>query len=116
MKTVFIIILNLIISIFSVLPIWDFKKSSKDLLGTDNSCSYTISNRGMYAMSASLEKKITRSNGNITHINYLKIDNVDKGTVKFENIESFYDHHDSYTIKVFCPKDNFNPLNTFNLN
>ena len=110
MKVLIIIFFNLIISIFSVLPIWDFKKSSKDLLGNDNSCSYTISNRGMYAMSASLEKKITRSSENITHTNYLKIDNVDKGAVKFENIESFYDHHDPYTIKVFCPKDNYNSI------
>jgi hypothetical protein len=94
-----------------VLPIWDFKKSSIDLLGTDNSCSYTISNRGMYGMSASLEKKIIRDNKNITHTNYLKINNADKGAVKFENIESFYDYHLTYTIKVFCPKDNFNPLN-----
>ena len=110
MKILIIIFFNLIISIFSVLPIWDFKKSSKDLLGTDNSCSYTISNRGMYAMSASLEKKITRNNENITHTNYLKIENVDKGAVKFENIESFYKEHESNIIKIFCPKDNFNPL------
>ena len=67
MKTFFIIFLNLIFSIFSILPTWDLKKSSIDLLGTEPNTNkeYIIANRVMYELTLTLKKNITRNNGKI---------------------------------------------------
>ena len=96
MKTFFIIFLNSIVNIFSILPIWDLKSSSKDLLRTGSSAEYTIANRNMYQLTLTLKKIITRNNGKISHKNYLNISGVttiDNVEVSYEDVESFYGKH-----------------------
>ena len=104
-----IILLNLIFSIISVLPNWDLKKSSRELL-TSNSYTYTVTHREMYNLEAKLEKTITRSeSGTIRHSNTLCIGQTDCSTVNFEYIESFYKLDE--TRKLLCPKGKFDPIN-----
>ena len=92
MKALFIFLfINLFFFTYSILPIWDLKNSSKDLLSSVNSYEYTITHRRMYDLVALLKKKITKADdGTITHQNTLQIDSGDVRNVAFENIESFY--------------------------
>ena len=109
MKILFIFI-NLFFFTISVLPNWNLKNSAKDLLSSSDTCEYTITHRHMYDLVALLKKKITRlQDGTITHQNTLIIDNVDKGVVSFENIESFYKKSD--TRKLLCPMGSYEPIN-----
>ena len=104
-----LILLNLFVSIISVLPNWDLEKSSKKLL-TGDTYTYTITHREMYGLIAKLEKTITRSDsGTITHSNKLCIDESSCSTVTFENIESFYKFGESR--KLLCPMGKFDPIN-----
>ena len=104
-----LIFLNIIISSISVLPIWNFKNSTINLL-TSDSYNYEILDRVMYDLKAKLIKYITRdTSGKITHSNKLFIDDVDKGTVSFENIESFYKKDEN--VKYICPYGKFHPIN-----
>ena len=125
MKTFFIIFLNLIFSIFSILPTWDLKKSSIDLLGTEPNTNkeYIIANRVMYELTLTLKKNITRNNGKISHQNYLNISgsrmtSINTLEVCYENVESFYGESQSTIsreIYILCPRGNFNPINLKNL-
>ena len=126
MKTFFIIFLNSIVNIFSILPIWDLKSSSKDLLGTGSSAEYTIANRNMYQLTLTLKKIITRNNGKISHKNYLTIivlngisglSNINDLEVSYEDVESFYGKHgdNDPLVNILCPRGNFNPINLTNL-
>jgi len=122
MKTFFIIFLNLIFSIFSILPTWDLKKSSIDLLGTEPNTNkeYIIANRVMYELTLTLKKNITRNNGKISHQNYLNISGktlINNLEVSYENVESFYGESQSSSpqIYILCPRGNFNPINLTNL-
>ena len=112
---------NLIVFAFSLVPIWDFKNSSIDLLGTSNTAKYIILNNSMYFLQSILEKEITRSTMGITHQNYLIVSEYKKGndnkeyleqiltrkSVSFEYIESFYKLNDLY---ILCPQGNYNPI------
>ena len=115
---------NLLVFVFPLVPIWDFKSSSIDLLGTGNTVKYTILENTMYYLKSILEKEITRNNGEITHQNYLTIfENIgndanpnfvellSKTPVSFEYIESFYKLGNLY---ILCPQGNFTPLNITN--
>ena len=115
----FIFIFFYIIEIsISILPIWNLKNSSKDLIGTGNSHEYTIANRHMYELTITLKKKILKSDGKITHQNTLDITGKSNIKVDFEDIESFYGQSVNgatrKNIYVLCPRGNFNPINPFN--
>ena len=116
------IFINFIIIVFgfSLVPIWDFKESSIDLLGTNNNYEYTILESSMYSLKSILKKKIIRNNGKIIHQNYLSVSEYVKNNgdeslnpiltekeVQFENIESFYKLDD---FKIICPQGNHNPI------
>ena len=111
MKALFIFLfINLFFFTFSILPIWDLKHSSKDLLSSVNSYEYTITHRKMYDLIALLKKKITKADdGTITHQNTLQIDSGDVRNVAFENIESFYKKSDTW--KLLCPIGSYDPIN-----
>ena len=103
------IIINLLLSSFSVIPLWNLKKSSLDLLKENNNYTYTISHGFMYEMEALLSKEIKRTNdGTIIHENLLYIDSYLKGRVDFENIDSFYKLANR---KIICPFGKYNPIN-----
>ena len=106
--------MNLIFSIISVIPNWDLKKSSKNLLDSNtNTYTYTITHRAMYKLEAKLTKTINKlNNGEITHENRLYINGTDYGTVTFEQIESFYQLNDK---KILCPIGKYEPIK-LNLN
>ena len=92
-----LIFLCLFLSSISIVPNWNLKDSSKDLLptGTDT-CTYTVVDRMMYDLIGKLDKTITRSGSTITHSNTLYIRNKDAAesttqtftNVNFENIST----------------------------
>ena len=99
---IFIIVINSFFFIFSVVPLWNFKQSSIDLLQNRNNYSYIIADKCMYEMEVKLEKTIYKNeDGNIIHENYLTADREAKIKVEFENIESCY-KLDGYG-KIICP-------------
>ena len=106
---IFIIFINSFFFIFSVVPLWNFKQSSIDLLQNRNNYSYIIADKYMYEMEVKLEKTIYKNeDGNIIHENYLTADRGAKIKIEFENIESFY-KLDGYG-KITCPMGKYNPF------
>ena len=107
-----LIFLNLFFSTISVLPNWNLKASSQNLLdsSTDpNSYTYVITHRAMYKLEAELKKNITRhDNGTITHKNELFINGTSYGMVSFEQIESFY--HTEKGKRILCPIGKYDPI------
>ena len=93
-----LILLDIFLSIISIIPKWNLENFAKDLLAESNPYTYTIADREMYDLLAHLEKTITKEGSTITHKNKLVIKNTDTNdrnektceNVNFENIESFY--------------------------
>ena len=107
-----LILIYLFFPIITVLPNWDLKKSSINLL-VNNNHSYVITHRKMYDLEAKLEKTINRlENGTITHKNKLCIDQTECNEVKFEQIESFYKVSGR---RLLCPIGKYDPINLDNL-
>ena len=109
-----LIFIDLFLNIFSVVPIWNLKNCSIDLLQNSNYYSYIIADRYMYEMRAKLEKIITKTDdAKIIHENTLYIDEISKGKVSFENIDSFYkfDHNK----KLLCPMGKYHPIDLDNM-
>jgi hypothetical protein len=100
----------LILYVFPILPVWNIKNTSIDLLPgktTADNHEYTIQSGKMYDLPAELKKKITRkSDLSVEHNNYLTLDSVEKGTVNFEYFESYYKWKGN---QILCPKGNYNP-------
>ena len=108
---IIIIFINLFFISFSILPNWNLQSSSKNLLESSNTHEYTITNRHMYDLDALLKKNISKlENGTIIHKNKLWINNIDKGVVSFENIESFYKKDDDNR-QLLCPMGSYDPIN-----
>ena len=112
---ILILLSNLLIPAFLILPIWNLKNTSKELLGSNtDTYSYQITHRSMYNLVAKLTKNITRwGNGTITHENKLCIDSEECKTVQFEQIESFYKLSESR--KILCPIGKYDPINLINM-
>ena len=119
-----LIFLYLFLSSISIVPNWNLKDSSKDLLptGTDT-CTYTVVDRMMYDLIGKLDKTITRSGSGITHSNTLYIRNNVEGSttqtftnVNFENIESLYKFTDGNNSgkRFLCPIGKHHPINIDN--
>ena len=72
-----LILLNLFFQIISIIPNWNLKNASENLLkGNTNTYTYTITLREMYELVGKLEKTITRTEGEniqIIHKNDLSI-------------------------------------------
>ena len=100
----------LILYVFPILPVWNIKNTSIDLLPgktTADNHEYTIQSGKMYELEAELKKKITRkSDLSVEHNNYLTLDSVDKGKIDFEYFESYYKWKGN---QILCPKGNYNP-------
>ena len=117
-----LIFLYLVLSTISIIPNWNLKDSSKDLLPTGtNTYTYTITHRLMYNLIGKLDKTITRSGSSITHSNTLYINNEGDSTTKtfnsvnFENIESLYklatsDGDDNNGKRFLCPIGKHHPI------
>ena len=112
----YFIIFNLFLFSFSVLPYWNLRNQSSDLL-ENNIFEYTITHRSKNNYEVKLEKRIKKpSEGIITYENILYIEGKYKKNVEFENIESFYDYGYTYNnlkkrINVLCPMGKYNPIN-----
>ena len=112
---IFIIVINSFFFIFSVVPLWNFKQSSIELLQNRNNYSYEIAYKYIYEMEVKLEKTIYKNEvGKIIHENYLTAKNEAKIKVKFENIDSSY-KLDGYG-KIICPMGKYNPFRLDNNN
>ena len=114
-----LILLNLLLSALSIIPNWNLKNCSKNLLTTD-SYTYIVTDREMYNLIGILNKTIERKPDNsITHKNTLYITNKDENTtltfnnVNFENIESLYKLKDGR--RIVCPMGKHHPINIDNL-
>ena len=105
------IISNLICFVFCVIPSWNLKESSKDLLpeGT-NEHSYTITEKDYY-MKAKLTKTITRTDNVITHKNsmYSETASITQDNVDYEDIESVCVLGDNNRY-VICPNGKYHPI------
>ena len=112
------IISNLIGLIFFVLPIWNLKDSSVDLLPENtNQHSYIFTEKN-YQMKAQLKKTITRSGSTITKTNlmYSETIGVTQNNVDYEDIESvcvLYSDNNKY---VICPNGKYHPIYYYNNN
>ena len=96
----YILLLDLLLSINSVLPNWDLKKSSVDLLKDEISISVTISEKNMYDMRAKIVKIISKENNEIKVKKELYINDDNMGTTEWEGIESCYLFNKK---KYICP-------------
>ena len=106
MKKIFLLILivELINLSISIVPIWNFEKSSIDLFAESNEHSYDICNRFMYFLTVRLEKKFTKNeDSTIKQENIIYINNTKIGEVIWEDIESFYTINSEPYI---CPRGN----------
>ena len=113
------IIASLISLIFSVIPIWDLKESSVDLLPENtNEHSFTFTEKD-YQMKAKLTKTITRSGSVISKTNTMYSETISKteNGVSYEDIESvcvlYNNDNNRY---VICPKGKYHPIYYLNNN
>ena len=98
MSTTYILIFVLIRNIFGEIPVFDFSKSTEDLLAKSNPYTYTIDERdGWYNSADRLKKTIKKDGNTITHQNYFNMykakfdgDKEYDGNVEWESVESFY--------------------------
>ena len=112
------IIIHLLLPIYSVVPIWDLKKSSIDLLKNGNSYNYRITYRFMYQITALLVKSINKTNeGKIKHENILYINGQFKAIVQFENIDSFFGaYREGVVLNFLCPMGKYHVINLDDMN
>ena len=104
MKTQLLYILFFkLISVFSIVPLWNFKNSAINLLSNSDTYTYVICDRESYNMKIKLEKTITKGT-TISETNRIYIDEKDRGETNWEDIESFYKINN---IKYICPKGKY---------
>ena len=104
MKTQLLYILFFkLISVFSIVPLWNFKNSAINLLSNSDIYTYVICDRESYNMKIKLEKTITKGT-TISETNRIYIDEKDRGETNWEDIESFYKINN---IKYICPKGKY---------
>ena len=104
MKTKILYILFFkLISVFSIVPLWNFENSSFNLLSNSNTHTYVICERENYNMRIKLEKTITKGT-TISETNRIYIDGEDRGETDWEDIESFYNINNK---KYICPKGKY---------
>ena len=104
MKTKLLYILFFkLISVFSIVPLWNFKNSAINLLSNFDTHTYIICDRENYNMRIKLEKTISK-NTKISETNRIYIDGKDRGETIWEDIESFYNINN---IKYICPKGKY---------
>ena len=100
-----LIITNLLFSSLSIVPLWDFQKSTIDLLSIRDPYDYDITDAVIHdSMRFQLNKKIQKMNGQVEIKNTLIInynDNIND-EVPFQEIESAYT--DKYGRYFICPK------------
>ena len=110
MKISIFIFFILLTNTFSIVPLWDLKQASKNLLTSTSvgtSHWYKIDERPMDDLTAKLEKTIKRLEGGvIEQKNTITLNGVNKGTVNFEFFESYYIWKNNY---ILCPHGNYNP-------
>ena len=97
------ILLFKLISVFSIVPLWNFQNSAIDLLSDSNTYTYVIFDRESYNMRIKLEKTITKGT-TISEKNMIYIDGKDRGETNWEDIESFYNINEK---KYICPKGKY---------
>jgi len=97
----FIILLFLLKLSYSSPPLWEFEKSSINLLSNLNLYEGIIYEDNMYNMTLKLVKQISKEGENITQKNILYIDNELVSEVDWEEIDSFYNING---IKYICPR------------
>ena len=104
MKTKLLYILFFkLISVFSIVPLWNFKNSAINLLSNSDTHTYIICDRENYNMRIKLEKTITKGT-KISETNRIYIDGKDRGETNWEDIESFYNINNA---KYICPKGKY---------
>ena len=107
------IAINLFLSTFSVIPLWNLKNCSVDLLQNEKNYSYIITHREMYKMEAKLVKEIKKNDeGKIINENTLYINGISKGKVNYENLDSFY-YLEGYK-NLSCPMGKHHPIDLDN--
>ena len=111
MKIFYIELFSIINISFLIIPLWNLKKSSIDLLSEESSANFTIYNMKKNASQVILIKNIFRNENNITEQNYIKIVDIDNNTINeqvtdWEDIERFYNISLINNEKelIICPK------------
>ena len=100
----FFIIFQLLIPIFTVIPLWNFESSTINLLKSEMSeYVYSIYKNSLDGTTIKLEKNISNYDGTIKEINTLYIGSYKK-VVEWDDIESSYIYSKIFYI---CPKGKF---------
>lgn len=111
MKKIFnyILFINFITSILTVVPVWDFKNSAIELMKNENFQDFIVEDKanpgGLWSR---LTKKFSSYKTSITKVNFLQlyymrysVEMVFEKNVDFEEVESAYAGNNSYYV---CPK------------
>ena len=108
----FVLLLNLIICIYSLIQNWNLENSSIDLLASDSSVSVKVFEERKNKMYVKLTKKIVKQYGSFLYTKHLIISNsvtsttIFDGQVDFDDIESFHYFENDY---IVCPKGKYYP-------
>ena len=107
-KIIFILlIINTINIIFSLVPNWNFEKSTTEItIGTSKD--YTIFNKNGIKMIKRLTKD---SNGKVSYENMISVNNGAYKHVDYENIDSAFNHEVLGQPYLVYPRGKFHPYN-----
>ena len=101
------VILEIFISVFSIVPLWDFESSTINLLTSSSHEYYSYWGTACDYEDVKIKKTITKSGDSIIQTNQIIINNGIYITVDFEDIESVHCHN---SIKYICPKGKFHMI------
>ena len=108
------IIITILTSCFSIIPLWDFNNTVTDLLTSSNSYSYSIIlyEKTYHSKKFTITKIFSRDGNSTTEKNILQIEEEYQKETEWEEIESFYYFNDAIYL---CPRGK-NYLNKYDQN
>lgn len=101
MKTLLLILFSIIQLTFHIIPLWNLRNSSIDLLLSKSSMKSIIYENFFNYSKIFLTKRITKNEMKITDQNYIKFNGEMEIETDWEDIESIYEINGIYYI---CPK------------
>ena len=110
----FLIFLNFLFSVLSILKEWNLEKSSLDLLSSSDSFSIILEETNDN-LRFKLSKYIIREKDSIKYQKFLLLiennNEIYNGEVDFDDIGNFFKFNNEY---IICPKGKYHPLSFYN--
>ena len=94
---------ELLISTFSIIPLWNFESSTIDLLSESNIYNYTLLTTYANCL-FTFKKSIIKEGNSITERNYIVIDNNIEIPTEWEDIDTVFSIDDFI---IICPKGSY---------